>query len=105
MIFDLVISNPPYVADRDPHLERDGVRFEPAEALTAGPDGLEAIDHLANEAGLYLKDGGWLIVEHGYDQKQAVYDRFEDSGFDNITQVDDLAGQPRMTAGQYRQKT
>ncbi len=105
MVFDLVISNPPYVADRDPHLEQDGLRFEPAEALTAGPDGMDAIDHLAKDACLFLKDRGWLIVEHGFDQQQAVYNRFEDSGFDNIIQVDDLAGQPRMTAGQYRRKT
>ncbi len=99
--FDLVISNPPYVADKDPHLDQGDVRFEPEAALTSGESGLDAITHLTQHAGDCLKAGGWLIVEHGYDQQQAVYDCFEHGGFKDIVQLNDLAGQPRMTAGRF----
>jgi release factor glutamine methyltransferase len=99
--FDLIVSNPPYIASHDPHLSEGDVRFEPEGALKSGELGMDAITHLAREAGNFLKPGGWLIVEHGYDQQQAVHDCFKLYGFTDIVQLTDLAGQPRVTAGQY----
>ena len=101
MTFDLIISNPPYVAEDDPHLDQGDVRFEPEGALAAGRQGMDAIRHLARHAGRHLGNGGWLIVEHGFDQQQIVYDCFAQSGYEDIIQLSDLAGQPRMTAGRY----
>lgn len=99
--FDLIISNPPYVAIGDPHLDQGDVRFEPEAALSSGKLGMDAITHLTLQAGRHLKAGGWLIVEHGYDQQQLVYDCYQQGGFENIVQLTDLAGQPRVTAGRY----
>ena len=101
--FDLIISNPPYVAIDDPHLTQGDVRFEPEAALASGKQGLDAITHLVRHAGKHLKAGGWLIVEHGYDQQQLVYDCYKQGGFEDIAQLTDLAGQPRVTAGRYGQ--
>jgi release factor glutamine methyltransferase len=97
--FDLIVSNPPYIAIDDPHLAQGDVRFEPEAALVSGKLGMDAITHLALQAGQLLKAGGWLIVEHGYDQQQLVYDRYQRGGFENIVQLTDLADQPRVTAG------
>ena len=102
--FDLIISNPPYVASGDPHLDQGDVRFEPDAALASGEHGMDAITHLVREAGNHLKAGGWLAVEHGYDQQQAVHDCFTHYGFINIIQRSDLAGQPRVTAGQCKRR-
>lgn len=99
--FDLIISNPPYVASDDPHLIQGDVRFEPEAALTSGKQGMDAITHLVRQAGKQLKAGGWLIVEHGYDQQLLVYDCYKRGGFEDIAQLTDLAGQPRVTAGRY----
>lgn len=97
--FDLIVSNPPYVAIDDPHLAQGDVRFEPEAALVSGKLGMDAITHLALQAGQLLKAGGWLVVEHGYDQQQLVYDCYQRGGFENIVQLTDLADQPRVTAG------
>jgi release factor glutamine methyltransferase len=101
--FDLIISNPPYIALNDPHLSDGDVRFEPQAALTSGEAGMDAITLLTREAGNYLARDGWLVIEHGYDQQKAVLECFSQAGFAEITQQADLAGQPRMTAGKYRQ--
>jgi release factor glutamine methyltransferase len=98
--FDIIISNPPYIASSDPHLGAGDVRFEPETALVSGNDGLDAIGHLCQHASDHLVSHGWLIVEHGYDQKESVRRCFTGCGFNAIVQLDDLAGQPRMTAGQ-----
>jgi len=98
--YDLIVSNPPYIASHDKHLQRGDVRFEPAAALASGIDGLDAIRRLCDQAGNYLKPDGWLVIEHGYDQKQAVHDLFFKNGFNNIQQLDDYAGNPRLSAGQ-----
>jgi release factor glutamine methyltransferase len=100
--FDLIISNPPYIAMNDPHLSQGDVRFEPDAALASGKQGMDAITHLTSQAGQRLTAGGWLIIEHGYDQQQLVYDCFKQGGFGDIVQLTDLAGQPRVTAGRYR---
>lgn len=99
--FDMIISNPPYVAADDPHLAEGDVRFEPETALASGKRGMDAITHLTSQAGQRLKAGGWLMVEHGYDQQKPVYDCFKQGGFEDIVQLTDLAGQPRVTAGRH----
>ena len=99
--FDLIISNPPYIAIEDPHLAQGDVRFEPEAALASGEQGMDAITHLTRQAVQRLKAGGWLIVEHGYDQQQLVYDCYRQGGFEDILQLTDLAGQPRVTAGRH----
>lgn len=97
--FDLIISNPPYVADSDPHLSQGDVRFEPGGALSSGKQGMDDINVITRQAGSRLKPGGWLVIEHGYDQKQAVLDCFLSNSFTDIEQHTDLADIPRMTAG------
>jgi release factor glutamine methyltransferase len=99
--FDLIVSNPPYVAEDDPHLTEGDVRFEPEFALAAGGQGLDAIRILSQQAGGYLQAGGWLVVEHGYDQRLAVQACFVQAGFDEIVQLTDLASLPRVTAGRF----
>ena len=100
--FDIIVSNPPYIADNDPHLQQGDVRFEPLSALSSGKTGLDDIKHLCSRAKNYLKEDGWLIVEHGYDQKQAVADCFTKNGFTEIEQKQDLSGHTRMTAGKRK---
>ncbi|MDH5423366.1 MAG: peptide chain release factor N(5)-glutamine methyltransferase [Gammaproteobacteria bacterium] len=102
--FDIIISNPPYIPERDPHLLQGDVRFEPMTALASGTDGLDDIRHLIKHAKTYLQTQGWLILEHGYDQQAAIYQLFQQAGFMNIRQRNDYADNPRMTAGQYIRK-
>jgi release factor glutamine methyltransferase len=97
--FDIIVSNPPYIAADDPHLLQGDVRFEPASALISGTSGMDDIEHICLHARNYLTDDGWLIVEHGYDQQQAVASCFAKNGFSEIEQKQDLSGHTRMTAG------
>ena len=97
--FDIIVSNPPYIADNDPHLLQGDVRFEPQSALTSGAEGMDAIEYLCLHAAKHLNNNGWLIVEHGYDQKQLVADCFTNNGFTQIEQEKDLSGHTRMTSG------
>ncbi|PCJ86618.1 MAG: protein-(glutamine-N5) methyltransferase, release factor-specific [Thiotrichaceae bacterium] len=97
--FDIIISNPPYIAENDPHLQQGDVRFEPQSALTSGVVGMDDIIHLCQHAKNYLTSGGYLIVEHGYNQNQLVLDCFTNNGFTLIEQSRDLSGHIRMTAG------
>lgn len=99
--FDIIISNPPYIAKTDPHLSMGDVRFEPPAALAAGIKGLDDIEVITSMAPQYLHNDGWLILEHGYDQKTPVFDCYKTAGFEQISQQSDLSGQPRMTAGCY----
>ena len=98
--FDLVLSNPPYVAGADPHLA--ALRHEPLAALTPGGDGLGALRDIIGGASGHLAPGGWLLVEHGYDQADAVQALFGAHGFSAIATRSDLAGQPRCTGGRHR---
>lgn len=98
-VFDLIVSNPPYIPALDPHLQGDGVRFEPRGALTDEADGLEAYRALALQAVPRLKPGGWLLVEHGHDQAEAVAALWRDAGLVAVKSRQDLSGNPRMTAG------
>ena len=95
--FDLVVSNPPYVAEGDPHLA--DLRFEPQAALLAGPDGLAAIREIAKDAPSHLAPGGWLLLEHGQGQDPAVRDLLAQAGLVTVTTWPDLAGIPRVTGG------
>ncbi len=95
--FDLIVANPPYVAEDDPHLT--ALSFEPGSALISGPDGLDDLRRIIPPAPGYLASAGWLLVEHGYDQEAAVRDLFADAGFEAIECRKDLGGQPRVTIG------
>lgn len=98
--FDLIVSNPPYVAEGDPHLAQGDLRFEPAGALSSGPDGLSAIRRIVADAPAFLNPEGWLFFEHGYDQAPAVADLLAAGGFAEIEQHRDLAGIVRVSGGQ-----
>jgi release factor glutamine methyltransferase len=97
--FRVIVSNPPYVAESDPHLQRGDCRFEPGAALSPGPDGLEAIRCIAHDALPYLETGGLLGVEHGFDQGPAVRSILEGLGYRQVCTRRDLAGEERVTAG------
>jgi release factor glutamine methyltransferase len=95
--FDLIVSNPPYVAAADPHLEALG--FEPRQALVAGPDGLDAIREIARGARPHMVPGGWLLLEHGQGQENAVRALLQTAGLEEIATWPDLAGIPRVSGG------
>ncbi len=101
--FDLVISNPPYIAYNDPHLSQGDVRFEPDNALIAKEQGLKDIKNISNHARNYLNPGATLLVEHGYDQQMAVQAIFNSFAYTNITTHTDLSGNPRVTSGLWNQ--
>ena len=98
--FDLVVSNPPYVAENDPHLLEGDLRFEPQQALSSGPDGLEAIREILGSAKSYMKSGASLLLEHGYDQGNAVVSLFTQAGFEQVICHSDYAERERATVGQ-----
>jgi release factor glutamine methyltransferase len=98
--FDLVACNPPYVADDDPHLLAGDVRHEPREALRGGADGLDPIRRIVLQAHEVLRAGGWLLLEHGYSQGEAVRQLLVGQGYSEVTTVRDLAGHERVTQGQ-----
>ena len=100
--FDLIASNPPYVADADPHLQEDGVRFEPRGALAAGPDGLDAVRAVIAGARERLVCGGFLVVEHGHDQAAAVRELLLRAGLCDLESLRDLAGIPRVAVALAR---
>ncbi len=95
--FNLIVSNPPYIAAADVHLSRGDLRFEPPAALASGADGLDAIRAIVRAASAHLKPGGWLLLEHGYDQGAAVRELLEKSGFADVVTARDLEGRERAT--------
>lgn len=97
--YDLVASNPPYIASDDPHLARGDLRFEPDSALASGADGLDAIRILARDVPRHLRPGGWLLLEHGWEQGEAVRVLLEAAGFGEVATVQDLEGRDRITLG------
>ncbi len=99
--FDAIVANPPYIASDDPHLADQGLPHEPQRALASGPDGLDAIRHLIEQAPAHLKPGGWLLLEHGWDQQAAVLALLQARGFEATQGVRDLAQQPRLCLGQW----
>lgn len=97
--FNIIVSNPPYIAAGDPHLAGGDVRFEPISALVSGGDGLHDIRHIAAHAPDYLEPGGWLLLEHGYDQAAQVRELLQQAGFDVVFSACDLAGIERISGG------
>lgn len=97
--FDLIVSNPPYIEHNDPHLQQGDLRFEPFSALASGDDGLTAIRQIISQSTGHLNLGGWLLLEHGYNQAQAVQQLLQAHGFTDIETRHDLGNQPRVTLG------
>lgn len=97
--FDLIVSNPPYIASTDPHLSAGDVRFEPASALVAGEDGLDDLRLIIGQAPAHLNPGGWLLLEHGYDQAPVVRELLAQHDFEQIESRIDLGGHERITLG------
>ena len=97
--FDVIVSNPPYIAEDDPHLHGGDLRFEPAAALASGADGLDAIRVIVRGARTYLRNGGWLLLEHGFDQGADVRDLLLDHGYAEVFTRNDLEGRERVSGG------
>lgn len=97
--FDLIVSNPPYIATNDPHLALGDLRFEPKPALAAGHDGLDDLRCLIEGASRHLKPGGWLLLEHGYNQAEAVCNLLHGVHIEAIQSWPDLAGVSRVSGG------
>jgi release factor glutamine methyltransferase len=97
--FNSIISNPPYIADHDPHLQSTDIRFEPSLALQAGADGLRDLKKIIEKAPMYLAPKGWLVLEHGIAQKSAVFSFFQEQKFTEVETYKDLAGANRVTIG------
>ena len=101
--FDLIVSNPPYIAANDHHLQQGDLRFEPPQALAAGPDGLDDLRIIIGGAPAHLTPGGWLLLEHGYDQEAPVQALLRNAGFADVFTRRDLAGQPRVSGGRWQE--
>jgi len=97
--FDLIVSNPPYIAQDDEHLKQGDLRFEPISALASGVDGLDDIRKIVQDAPDYLKTNGWLMLEHGFDQAESVATLLKARGFNQIAHAKDIAGRLRVTFG------
>lgn len=98
----LIVSNPPYISINDPHLTQGDVQHEPHSSLVSGIDGLTDIRKIILQSHNYLLNQGWLLLEHGYNQAEQVYNLFVENAYQSVTSYNDLAGQPRVTAGQKR---
>jgi release factor glutamine methyltransferase len=100
--FDIIVSNPPYIAADDPHLAEGDVRFEPRSALVAKADGMADLLHLVHTAQHYLAASGWLLLEHGYTQADKVRRALNSAGYQNVESVRDLGGHERVTLGRFK---
>ncbi|MEA9396261.1 peptide chain release factor N(5)-glutamine methyltransferase [Lelliottia amnigena] len=97
--FDMIVSNPPYIDERDPHLSQGDVRFEPLTALVAAEEGLADIAHIVTVSRQYLTAGGWLLIEHGWTQAEAVHALFTQAGYERVETCQDYGGNDRLTLG------
>lgn len=97
--FNAIVSNPPYLAVNDPHLDQGDVRFEPRDALVSGLDGLDALNHIIEHAVNWLSPGGWLLLEHGFEQGPAVTAMLEKFGYQNVQCWQDWQGHDRISGG------
>ncbi|MBI1395637.1 MAG: peptide chain release factor N(5)-glutamine methyltransferase [Betaproteobacteria bacterium] len=101
--FHVIVSNPPYVSEGDPHLA--DLSFEPTAALVGGPEGMDALETVISQASGHLVSGGLLAVEHGRDQQEKVIKLFENSGFENVRGSPDLSGHPRLVTGRWAENS
>jgi release factor glutamine methyltransferase len=92
----MIVTNPPYVAENDPHLQQGDLRFEPSSALLAGSEGLDEYKKILPEAKRCLKKNGWILMEHGYDQQDKLMALLGEYGFQEARGIKDYAGQPRV---------
>lgn len=99
--FDFIVSNPPYIDPDDPHLALGDIRFEPDSALIAQQQGLQDIIHICKQSQLHLNNEGYLVLEHGYNQKQCVHDILQQHHYQSIQCLHDLANQPRVSYAQW----
>lgn len=99
--FDLIASNPPYIEAADPHLAQGDLRFEPADALASGADGLDAIRTIARDAPAHLQPGGWLLIEHGWEQGAAVRALLQQAGFAEVATERDWEQRDRVSLGRW----
>lgn len=97
--FDLIVANPPYIADGDAHLAQGDLRFEPRSALASGADGLDDIRRIVASAKAHLNHGGWLLFEHGYDQAEQARELLRQNGYAGVFSARDLAGIERVSGG------
>jgi release factor glutamine methyltransferase len=102
MSFDMIVSNPPYIPSEDQHLSRGDLIHEPRHALASGQEGLDAIRIIVAGAPSNLQPGSWLILEHGYDQSESCQTTFTEAGLEQVFTLSDLAGQTRVTGGQWQ---
>lgn len=102
--FHLIVSNPPYIEEQDEHMLGIGVRFEPVRALASGRDGLDDIRQIIAQAPKHLLDDGWLLLEHGYNQGEAVRQLLLERGFDQVRTEQDLGDNDRVTLGQWHSR-
>jgi release factor glutamine methyltransferase len=99
--FDVIVSNPPYIAEADPHLREGDLRFEPVAALASGTDGLDAIRVIVRKARAHLRNGGWLLLEHGHDQGVSVRALLEGQGYRDVFTSRDLETRERVSGGRH----
>jgi len=99
ILFDMIVSNPPYVAEDDAHLQQSVLATEPASALFSDKDGLKDIQHIIHEARMYLKPGGCLLLEHGFSQRECVQNQLSKAGYTAVTSQQDFSGLNRVTTG------
>lgn len=99
--FDIIVSNPPYIAEGDPHLEK--LTYEPSKALVSGPDGLDAIRFIASNTPDYIASKGHLLLEHGYDQQELIIELLREAGFEQTVTFRDLLNQPRAVLAARRE--
>jgi len=97
--FDTIVSNPPYIDECDPHLGEGDVRFEPRSALVAADQGLADLSHIINQSRQHLVSGGWLLLEHGWTQGEAVRALFQQAGYQQVETCRDYGGNERLTLG------
>jgi len=102
--FDLIVTNPPYIDAGDPHLQEGDVRFEPASALVSGNQGLADIELIISGAKPYLSDGGWVLIEHGYQQAETVRALLNGDGYSQLSTQRDIAGHERLTMAYFNKR-
>ncbi|MDE9455648.1 peptide chain release factor N(5)-glutamine methyltransferase [Xenorhabdus bovienii] len=99
--FDMIVSNPPYIDERDPHLQEGDIRFEPATALIAAQNGMADLQAIVGQARHFLSPNGWLLLEHGWKQGTVVRNLFLEKGYQQIATFQDYGGNERITIGRW----